>query len=167
MSKTAILLVQLPIPPLGPGRLRGNVPLAAGYLKMYAELQGLHQQYDIQILPAHLSNTLSEVALVDAILLHRPQIVGFTCYLWNIDRTLWVAQRLKERDPSLRIMVGGPEITRDNAWVLEQSAVDYFIIGEGEQTFAALLQALAARSSLQGIPGLHALAGLAQVCFHV
>jgi radical SAM superfamily enzyme YgiQ (UPF0313 family) len=172
MSKTAILLVQLPIPPLGPGRLRGNVPLAAGYLKMYAELQGLHQQYDIQILPAHLSNTLSEVALVDAILLHRPQIVGFTCYLWNIDRTLWIAQRLKERDPTLRIMVGGPEITKDNQWVLQAPLslpgrgaggegfdtrlVDYFIIGEGEQTFAALLQALATRSSLQGIPGLHA-----------
>lgn len=172
MSKTAILLIQLPIPPLGPGRLRGNVPLAAGYLKMYAELQGLHQQYDIAILPAHLSNTLSEVALVDAILLHRPQIVGFTCYLWNIDRTLWIAQRLKERDPTLRIMLGGPEITRDNQWVLQAPLsppgrgvggeglgtrlVDYFIIGEGEQTFADLLKALASGSSLQGIPGLYA-----------
>ncbi len=169
MSITAILLVQLPIPPLGHGRLRGNVPLAAGYLKMYAELQGLHQQYDIQILPAHLSNTLSEVALVDAILLNRPHIVGFTCYLWNIDRTLWIAQRLKERDPTLRIMLGGPEITRDNQWVLqapltpnpspprgEGRLVDYFIIGEGEQTFADLLKALASRSSLQGIPGLYA-----------
>ena len=31
-----VLLVQLPIPPPGPGPIRGNVPLAAGYLKLLA-----------------------------------------------------------------------------------------------------------------------------------
>lgn len=132
------------------------MPLAAGYLKMYAELQGLQQGFDIQILPSQLSNTLSEQGIVEAILDRQPHIVGFTCYLWNIDRTLWIAQRLKERCPDLKIMIGGPEVTIDNAWVLQQTAVDYYIIGEGEQTFAALLKALAERKTLDGIPGLHA-----------
>ena len=80
---------------MGPGRLRGNVPLAAGYLKMYAELQGLQADYDIQILPSSLSNTLSEQGLVEAILERDPWMVGFTCYLWNIDRMLWIANQLK------------------------------------------------------------------------
>ena len=31
-----VLLAQLPIPPLGPGPLRGNVPLAGAYLKEVA-----------------------------------------------------------------------------------------------------------------------------------
>lgn len=133
-----ILLLQLPIPPLGPGRIRGNVPLAAGYLKMYAELQGLQSNYDIQILPSSLANTLSEQGLVEAILDRDPWMVGFSCYLWNIDRTLWIVERLKQRRPGLKIVLGGPKITIDNAWVLQQSSVDYFVIGEGEQTFAAL-----------------------------
>lgn len=157
MSRSTILLLQLPIPPLGPGRIRGNVPLAAGYLKMYAELQGLGNNYDIRILPAHLSNTLSEQGIVEAILEHDPWMVGFSCYLWNIDRTLWIAAQLKQRRPELLIILGGPEITADNAWVLQQGVVDYFVIGEGEQTFAALLDALrlGGSAALPNIPGLY------------
>jgi len=158
MSRRSIILLQLPIPPLGPGRLRGNVPLAAGYLKMYAELKGLQADYDIQILPSALSNTLSEQGLIEAILERDAWMVGFTCYLWNIDRTLWIAQRLKERRPELVIVIGGPEVTIDNAWVLQQAAVDFYIMGEGEQTFAELLQAikLSGGLTLPSIPGLHA-----------
>lgn len=158
MPRRSILLLQLPIPPLGPGQLRGNVPLAAGYLKMYAELKGLSADYDIQILPSALSNILSEQGLIEAILERDPWMVGFTCYLWNIDRTLWIAQRLKERRPELVIVIGGPEVTIDNSWVLQQAAVDYCIIGEGEQTFAELLQSikLSGGLTLPNIPGLHA-----------
>ncbi|HQR08185.1 MAG TPA: radical SAM protein [Gemmatales bacterium] len=158
MLRRSILFLQLPIPPLGPGRLRGNVPLAAGYLKMYAEQQGLQADYDIQILPSALSNTLSEQGLIEAILERDPWMVGFTCYLWNIDRTLWIANQLKQRRPELVVVIGGPEVTIDNAWVLQQAAVDYYIIGEGEQTFAELLQAikLSGGLTLPNIPGLHA-----------
>ena len=35
-KRRTVLLVQLPIPPLGPGPIRGNVPLAAAYLKLWA-----------------------------------------------------------------------------------------------------------------------------------
>src|SRR5215217_209227 len=113
-SRRTVLLAQLPIPPLGPGRIRGNVPLAAGYLKLFAELRGLGAAYDLRILPSDLANTLGDLALVDAILLHEPWMVGFSCYLWNIDRTLWIAERLKERRPDLKIVLGGPEVTADN-----------------------------------------------------
>src|SRR5262245_49872258 len=46
-----VLLVQLPIPPLGPAPIRGNVPLAAAYLKLFAEGKGLNTVYDIDLLP--------------------------------------------------------------------------------------------------------------------
>lgn len=141
-SRRSVLLVQLPIPPLGPGPLRGNVPLAAGCLKLFARQRGLEAFYAIGIFPPTLANTLGDLAQVEAILEREPWLVGFTCYLWNIDRTLWIAQRLKERRPELLIVVGGPEITGDNAWVLETSCIDYAVIGEGEQTFADLLLAL-------------------------
>src|SRR5262249_44669259 len=80
--------------------------------------------------------------LVEAIAAREPWLVGFTCYLWNIERSLWVAEQLKRERPDLRVLVGGPEITADNAWVLESPAVDFAAVGEGEQTFADLLDAL-------------------------
>ena len=141
-SRRSILLLQLPIPPLGPEPIKGNVPLAAGYLKLYAEQQGLGEAYDIRIFPTKLANTLGDWELVNAILAAEPWMVGFSCYLWNIERTLWVAERVKEANPDVRVILGGPEITADNDWVLESLCVDYAAIGEGEQTFAELLTVL-------------------------
>ena len=145
-----VLLVQLPIPPVRPEPIRGNVPLAAGYLKMFARQRGLEAQYDIQIFPTIEANTLGDVGLVEAILDRDPWMVGFTCYLWNIERTLWIAERIKQLRPEVRILIGGPEVTLDNAWVLAHPAVDYAAIGEGEQTFAELLAALAERDRIDG-----------------
>src|SRR5579883_1198081 len=141
-ARRRILLVQLPIPPAGHEPVRGNVPLAAGYLKLMARRRRLEAHYEIEILPANDANTLGDHALVRAILAQRPWLVGFTCYLWNIERTLWIAERLKEAQPDLRVMLGGPEVTADNAWVMEHPAVDFAAIGEGEQTFCELLAEL-------------------------
>src|SRR3977135_1315754 len=102
-SRKKILLVQLPIPQPGMEPARGNVPLAAGYLKLHARTHGLDKDYTIDIFPSPLANTLGDCGLVEAILEREPWLVGFTCYLWNIDRTLWIAQRLKERRPELRV----------------------------------------------------------------
>jgi radical SAM superfamily enzyme YgiQ (UPF0313 family) len=141
-QRRTVVLVQLPIPPLSPAPIRGNVPLAGAYLKLYAERKGLAAAYHLDIVPAEEANTLGDQALVAAILRRDPWLIGFTCYVWNIERTLWIAQELKRRRPDLRIVFGGPEITHDNAWVLETAAYDFAVIGEGEQTFAHLLVGL-------------------------
>jgi radical SAM superfamily enzyme YgiQ (UPF0313 family) len=122
--------------------IRGNVPLAAAYLKLFAEQRGLGQFYSIELFPARLANTLGDHALVEAIVDRDPWLAGFTCYLWNIERTLWVCRELKLRQPEMHIVLGGPEITSDNAWVLDTADYDFAVIGEGEQTFAQLLLGL-------------------------
>jgi radical SAM superfamily enzyme YgiQ (UPF0313 family) len=134
-----VVFVQLPIPPLGPAPIRGNVPLAGAYLKLYAERHGVGADFDIELLPAALANALGDLALVDELAAREPWLVGFTCYLWNVERTLWVAGELKRRCPRVKVLLGGPEITADNAWVLGSDAYDFAAVGEGEQTFAALL----------------------------
>jgi hypothetical protein len=91
-ARRSVLLVQLPIPPLGPAPIRGNVPLAAAYLKLFVESRGLGSYYDIELYPPAQANTLGDRALVEALAAHQPWLVGFTCYLWNIERTLWVAR---------------------------------------------------------------------------
>ena len=66
-------------------------------------------------------------------------MVGFTCYMWNAERSLWIAGRLKQRRPELKVLLGGPEITADNTWVLDDRAVDYAVLGEGEAALADFL----------------------------
>ena len=40
-TRRTVLFAQLPIPPFGPTLIRGNVPLAAAYLKLFAQRNGL------------------------------------------------------------------------------------------------------------------------------
>lgn len=156
MTRRRIVLVQLPIPQPGLQPARGNVPLAAGYLKLYAQHVGIAADYDIDILPTSLCNTLSDTGLAEAIADRRPWMVGFTCYLWNIERSLFVAELLKARCPDVQIIFGGPEITADNAWVLSRPEVDFAAIGEGEQTFSELLTELKTHHRpSRAIDGLH------------
>ena len=151
-TSRSVWLVQLPIPPLGPEPIRGNVPLAAGYLKLWAERKGMGAFYDIRIFPARDANLLCDRDLVAALAERVPWLVGFTCYLWNIERTLWIARELKRLRPEVRIVLGGPEITPDNSWVLESPAYDFAVIGEGEQTFTQLLLGLVEGETVPPVP---------------
>lgn len=78
-----VLVVQLPIPPLGPGPIRGNVPLAGAYLKPNAEAHGLGHEYAIDIFPTGRSNDLGDRAFVAELKARDSWLVGFTCYLWE------------------------------------------------------------------------------------
>ncbi len=157
--KRTVLFAQLPIPPAGPTPIVGNVPLAAGYMILYARNRGLDEYFDLQILPNSVVDQASDSAIVQEILAAQPWMVGFTCYLWNIDRTLWIAKQVKQANPETLIVLGGPEITGDNAWVLDGSVIDYAVIGEGEQTFTDLLKLHCGNSAIAAqvpsiVPGL-------------
>lgn len=154
-TKPSVLFVQLPIPPAGPTPIHGNVPLAAGYLILHARSRGLDKSFRFDILPTDIANYCSDVGIVEAILEREPYMVGFSCYLWNISRTLWIAEQLKRVRPELIIVLGGPEITNDNAWVFSSGVIDYAAVGEGEQTFSELLEAiLVGEENRRLIPGL-------------
>src|SRR5882762_2588104 len=75
-ARRNVLLVQLPIPPPGPEPIRGNVPLAAGYLKLMAQDRGLDRHYSIEILPAADANRLGDPARVEEIVARGPWLLG-------------------------------------------------------------------------------------------
>ncbi|NJN16899.1 MAG: radical SAM protein [Oscillochloris sp.] len=157
----AVLLAQLPVP----NNPALNTPLAAGYLAAYAAAQGLDKQAHIHILPRVLSDFAGDAALVQAIVAHRPDVLGLSLYTWNSERSLHIAARVKIHLPNLCLIVGGPEVQADNHWVLSHPAVDIAVIGEGEQTFVAILRSLIAQraesSSLGLQPSAFAIPGVA------
>jgi len=77
-----------------------------------------------------------------------------TLYVWNAQRSLFLAANIKRRAPETLVIVGGPEVTPDNRWVLEHPAVDAGVFGEGESRIARVLAALPAGSEPLGIPGI-------------
>jgi radical SAM superfamily enzyme YgiQ (UPF0313 family) len=131
---TRVLLVQLPIPRQNFGRKTGNVPLGAACLKQAVRnLSGVA----VDILPESVVSYLADAALVEAIRDRRPDVVGFTVFSWNIERSLYVCEKIKEAGGP-RIVFGGPEITPDNA-LPRVPQVDFRVHGEGEAVFRRLL----------------------------
>ena len=133
-------MLQLPVPS-SPAL---NTPLAAGYLAAYAEAQGLGELAHITILPRAIADHAGDAALVDAIVARAPNLLGLSLYTWNSERSLAVALRAKQRLPRMRVVVGGPELQPDNHWLLAHPAVDFAVLGEGEQSFVELLRVLTA-----------------------
>jgi hypothetical protein len=139
-----VALVQLPILDADPAMAGANVPLAAGYLKACAPLEW---RESIRIPPRELANHGGDRLLLDWLLEQKPALAGFSCYLWNLERSLAMARRLKEALPGTRILFGGPEIVEGQP-VLRSPVVDAFVLGEGETVFPALLEALRQPSPL-------------------
>jgi radical SAM superfamily enzyme YgiQ (UPF0313 family) len=132
---TCVLLVQFPVPRLDYGVQTGNIPLGAAYLKQAADRVA---QVQIDILPQSIASYLGDAALMDIVLDRRPNIVGFTVYCWNLERSLYFAKKLKD-NYAPQIVFGGPEITTDNP-LIDSRHVDFYVYGEGEAVFLKLLQ---------------------------
>lgn len=68
-----------------------------------------------------------------------PDAVAFSCYIWNITKTLEICRILKQHT-ACRIALGGPEVVYRPKGVLEAYPfVDYVLAGEGEWTFPQLI----------------------------
>ncbi|WLD94844.1 B12-binding domain-containing radical SAM protein [Alkalihalobacillus sp. AL-G] len=70
-----------------------------------------------------------------------PDVIGFSCYIWNIEETIPLIEMLKKIRPEIKIVLGGPEVSYDVPhWLERLPEVDYFVVGEGEETFKDLLE---------------------------
>jgi anaerobic magnesium-protoporphyrin IX monomethyl ester cyclase len=69
------------------------------------------------------------------------EVVAFSCYIWNITQTLELARKMKAINPSVRILLGGPEVSYDWQDVIVRQEVDFIITGEGETPFREFLYA--------------------------
>lgn len=119
-----------------------NIPIAALYLQAYLQQQMLSKAFRIQLLPSSIQNHASDETLLREIDGIAPDLVGFSLFCWNVERSLYLARRLKERsqkDSAPLILAGGPEVTPDNA-LLHDSAVDLYVYGEGEYTLRSILE---------------------------
>ena len=79
--------------------------LAIRYLKANAP------EFDITLREYTLKDTLENI--LEDLLSRKPKIIGFSVYIWNVEKTLQLIKLLKEKDPTLTIFMGGPEVSYD------------------------------------------------------
>ncbi|MDN3014980.1 B12-binding domain-containing radical SAM protein [Paenibacillus sp. BSR1-1] len=121
--------------------------LAIRYLKAYAL-----PEYDIQIKEYTIKDPIMNI--VSDLYQQKPSVIGFSCYIWNIEETLKVVNMIKKIDPSITIVLGGPEVTYDTIhWMENYPEIDFIVIGEGEQTFKQLLTELETSHNLLNVHG--------------
>lgn len=73
-----------------------------------------------------------------------PDVVAFSCYIWNIEMMYKLMQDVKTCLPDAVIIAGGPEISFDYEKILkEHGFIDYIAVGEGDETLPHLLRSLA------------------------
>ena len=111
--------------------------LALRYLKAYGEVHG--QAYDI----VEYTINMPVLHILSDITEHDIDVLGFACYIWNIEMTLHVVDMVKAVRPDIKIVLGGPEVSFTADELLERCPnIDYIVQGEGEEAFHALVTAL-------------------------
>ncbi|MBI5446840.1 MAG: radical SAM protein [Deltaproteobacteria bacterium] len=138
------LLVQLPVPGYLWPTLDANVPLAAGCLSSWAAGPGRASGWEVELLPWREADLLGDEALLRAILGRQPDLVGFSLYLWNSERSLDVARKVSEAGPA--VALGGPEVLPENEWLWNAAGFAVRLPGEGEEAFAAVLRSCGERA---------------------
>ncbi len=121
--------------------------LAIRYLYTYTR-----NHHDISFVEFTIKDTSNHI--VNEILKDNPQLIGFSCYIWNIELIKSVVKLIKEKSPEVKILLGGPEVSYDIDW-FNDLPIDYIIFGEGEYSFKLLLNALEKNEPLNNIPQLH------------
>lgn len=103
------------------------------YLK--ANLHEFEEQTEI----LEFSHDLTVQEVAEEIIRRQPQIVGLSCYIWNIEDQLRVAEIIKAILPQTLLIFGGPEVSYEYDEFLPYC--DYLLKGEGEYALYHLLQA--------------------------
>lgn len=108
---------------------------------------------DVSLLEFSINDRLDRIA--EEIYEAKAEVVGFSCYIWNLQEIGALVRRLRPVCPDVKFVVGGPEVSFESEeFLLTYPEVDALVIGEGEEAFLALLTAWERGGDLASVPGL-------------
>lgn len=71
----------------------------------------------------------------------KPDVIGFSCYIWNIQYIRLFLKDIPKVLPDVKIWMGGPEVYyRAESFLKEEPTVTGVMVGEGEATLAELAE---------------------------
>ncbi|MDQ3908295.1 MAG: cobalamin-dependent protein, partial [Acidobacteriota bacterium] len=112
-------------------------PYSVGLLQAYAQKHAARPRR-YEFLP-QLYKRLPVSEAVGA--LSGADVVGFSAYIWNIQISLEIARRLKQRRPDTLVVFGGPQVPdRAEEFLRNHTFIDVAVHGEGERVFTSILE---------------------------
>lgn len=85
----------------------------------------------------------------------KADVIGFSCYIWNLKEIVAVIRHLHPVCPDVRFVIGGPEVSFEaEEFLLEHPEVDALVVGEGEKTFLELLTTWTNGQDLSHVAGI-------------
>ena len=97
-------------------------------------------EYTIARRPADLAAEL--LALLGPAEVGRVQVIGFGVYIWNVRQTCALLRLLKAARPTLKLVLGGPEVSHEHDQQAIVALADHVITGWGDVSFPKLCRAL-------------------------
>lgn len=128
-----------------------QIPYSAGCLWTYVE------QFDNIKNNYKLNHVLWRRDLIDNDVekLKDQDIVCFSSYIWNRNYSYKLAERLKQANPKITIVFGGPEPpVTDINFFMSFPYIDYVVVKEGEEIFRNLLESFVFNTDQREIKGL-------------
>lgn len=106
-----------------------HTSLAIRCLKAYSE-----KDFDIELAEYTIKDPVMNI--VSDLYQRGADVIGFSCYIWNIEETIKVINILKKVMPEVKIILGGPEVSYDvEYWMERLTNVDFIVVGEGKRRF--------------------------------
>lgn len=99
----------------------------------------LSNECDLKVIEGTINE--KEADIYERIMAQKPDFVAFSSYIWNITKTLSLAEKLKNQ--GIIVALGGPEVSYRQKDILEKyDFIDFVLSGEGEEIFPRLVKAV-------------------------
>ncbi len=119
-------------------------------LKAYAEAQNGTEKAAVITAEYTINDRYSDI--LDSILSYEADVIAFSTYIWNVDRVRRLVRDLRKiLADQVKIWIGGPEATYYPGPFLLKDGADLCMLGEGEETFTALICSMPDMPDIQGI----------------
>jgi anaerobic magnesium-protoporphyrin IX monomethyl ester cyclase len=109
--------------------------------------------HQVKILDLRISNSPDE-ELGSAMKLFKPQVVGIGVMTIECKYGFIDAAKVKEIDPEVTIIFGGPHCSHEPQFILNDPNVDLMVSGEGDLTIVELVDALEQDRDIKNVPGI-------------
>ncbi|WP_419003122.1 B12-binding domain-containing radical SAM protein [Anaerotignum lactatifermentans] len=110
-------------------------------LRYLSRFQDNNRKHYVETMEFTINQRLNFIA--EELFRKQPDVVLFSCYIWNVEMLRQLCPILKKIMPDCVIGFGGPEVSYESETFLrENPAVDFVMRGEGELVFTKYLEHL-------------------------
>ena len=124
-------------------------PLGLLYIAAVLEQNGI----DVRLIEARAMG-FSHDEVIEEVKDENPDFVGITAITARINSALYLSAKVKELNPDIKVILGGPHVHFEHRVVINEPPVDFCVRGEGEITALELIKTASSGGNLRDVKGI-------------